>query len=192
VAKLLDSTRGRLHGAEVFGGRFAGLGVCNEVEGDLLALFQLLQLIEARAFNRADMRKNVIAAICGLDETIALLRVEPLYSSFMQRETFLSDIGIRAARDVRRPRSWDDVGFSRRGGYRGVLTPAVRKVSGKFGGETVEAKRSRSVDKAARPAFVILYLTWLMPSAKAVTSPSFSRLAWSASLARVRIMRTPP
>ena len=35
----------------------------------------------------------------------------------------------------------------------------------------------RAGDKAARPAFVILYLTWLMPSEKAVKSPSFSRTA---------------
>jgi hypothetical protein len=44
----------------------------------------LLSLIEGhpRALNRADVHKHIFAAVFRLDESIFLLAVEPLHSSF--------------------------------------------------------------------------------------------------------------
>src|SRR6266568_3450075 len=59
---------------QVLGRRLTGLAVGYNLEGDLLAL---LELIESGALDRADMDENVGAAILRLDKSVALLGVEP-------------------------------------------------------------------------------------------------------------------
>src|SRR5262245_13578943 len=65
-------------GGEVLSRRLPGLAVGNDVEGDLLAF---LQLVEAGALDRADVHEDILAAILRLDESVALLGVEPLHGS---------------------------------------------------------------------------------------------------------------
>src|SRR5215467_4516057 len=66
-------------GSQVLGRRLSGLAVGNDLEGDFLAF---LELVEAGALDRADVDEDVLAAVLRLDESVALLRVEPLHGSF--------------------------------------------------------------------------------------------------------------
>jgi hypothetical protein len=61
---------------EIAGGRFARAGIRQDVEANLLAL---LQVAHSGALDRADMDEHVLAAVVGLDEAEALLRIKPLY-----------------------------------------------------------------------------------------------------------------
>src|SRR5438105_2563610 len=47
-----------------------------ELEGDLLAF---PQIADSRPLDGRDMNKHVLGAVIGLNKSIALLRVEPLY-----------------------------------------------------------------------------------------------------------------
>jgi hypothetical protein len=71
-------SRSASHGLEILGGRFAGLAVDHDLERDALTFFQFAQ---ASAFDSADVDEHVLAATFGLDESITLLRVEPLNGS---------------------------------------------------------------------------------------------------------------
>ena len=75
-------SRGRSGGAQIFGSRLAGAAVCDDIEADSLSL---IEGAHAGAFNRADMNKNIIAAIGGLNEAKALLAVKPLHDSRIHR-----------------------------------------------------------------------------------------------------------
>jgi hypothetical protein len=63
---------------QIFRARLASHLVNHHLEGDLLALGQPRK---TGALDRADVHKHVIAAVGGLDETEALLAVEPLHST---------------------------------------------------------------------------------------------------------------
>src|SRR5262245_15186828 len=69
-----------LDSLQVLSRRLAGLPVRHDLEGDPLALLEILQ---TGALNCADMDEDILAAVLGLDESIALLRVEPLYGSLI-------------------------------------------------------------------------------------------------------------
>jgi hypothetical protein len=62
-------------GAQIIRRRLSGPTVGNDVERNLLALIETLH---AGAFDRADMHKDVLAAIIRLNEAEAFLAVEPL------------------------------------------------------------------------------------------------------------------
>ncbi len=63
---------------QIFRGRLAGLAVHHDFEGNALTF---PQLAEAGAFDGADMDKHVLTTTLGLDESITLLRVEPLHGT---------------------------------------------------------------------------------------------------------------
>jgi hypothetical protein len=65
-------------GLQILGGRFAGLAVDHDFKRDALTFSQFAK---AGALDGADVDEHVLAAIFGLDESITLLRVEPLYGS---------------------------------------------------------------------------------------------------------------
>src|SRR5579863_7383431 len=82
----------RLSGGQVDGRLAAGLAVAAQFEADLLAFGEVA---DARAFDRGDVDEHVLAAVIGLDEAVALLRIEPLHGSC--RHAFhLSGLGERA------------------------------------------------------------------------------------------------
>jgi len=62
----------RSGGAQIFGGRLAGAAVCDDIEADILSL---IEGAHAGAFNRANMNKDILTAIGGLNEAKALLAV---------------------------------------------------------------------------------------------------------------------
>ena len=70
--------RSHLHRLQIFRGRLAGLAVHHDFEGNALTF---PQLAEAGAFDGADMDEHVLTTTLGLDESIALLRVEPLHGT---------------------------------------------------------------------------------------------------------------
>ena len=78
--------RHRLDGAQIVGGRLAGLSIGDRLEGDLLSFVESLQ---SGAFDGADMHENVLAAVIRLDEAEAFLAVEPLHGS-LRHMTVLS------------------------------------------------------------------------------------------------------
>ena len=87
--------RSRSSGAQIFSGRFARPAVRDDIKADILPL---IEGAHAGAFNRADMNKDVIAAIGGLNEAEALLAVKPLHSSCIHREYPFTDyahVGLR-------------------------------------------------------------------------------------------------
>jgi hypothetical protein len=67
-----------LHRFEVFRSRLAGLTIHHDLERNPLAF---TQFAEAGAFDGADVDKYVLAAAFGLNESITLLRVEPLHGA---------------------------------------------------------------------------------------------------------------
>jgi hypothetical protein len=66
------------HSLEILGSRFAGLAVDHDLERDALTFFEFAQ---AGTLDGADVDEHVLAATFGLDESITLLRVEPLNGS---------------------------------------------------------------------------------------------------------------
>src|SRR6516165_3240322 len=86
-------SRCRSGGAQIFGGRLAGAAVCDDIEPDILSL---IEGAHAGAFNLADVKKDIIAAIGGLDESKALLVVKPLHDSRIhRRRPFTDDVHVR-------------------------------------------------------------------------------------------------
>src|SRR6185503_8961073 len=70
-------------GPEIVGGQLAVALVRHEIELDLLAFDQMT---EASALDGAYMDECVLAAVVGLDEAEALLRVKPLHGSRRHEE----------------------------------------------------------------------------------------------------------
>ena len=70
---------------ETVSGRLARTTVSNDLVLDLLAF---IQAVEARALDSADVNEYVGAAGVGLDESEALLSVEPLNGSGLHGSTF--------------------------------------------------------------------------------------------------------
>jgi hypothetical protein len=68
----------RLGGLQILGGRLSGLAVRHDFEGYALAF---PQLAKSGALDSADMNEYVLTAAFGLNESITLLRVEPLHGS---------------------------------------------------------------------------------------------------------------
>src|SRR6201999_4367369 len=79
-----------LHGFQVLSSRFAGLAVRHDFEGHALTF---PQLAEAGALDGAEMDKHVLTAILGLDESIALLRVEPLHGTVVHESLLIGISG---------------------------------------------------------------------------------------------------
>ena len=67
------TSKAKLPNFEIDRGSFAPLAFL-DVEGDFLALGKSRP---ASAFNRRDVNEDVLRTIVGLDEAVALLRVEP-------------------------------------------------------------------------------------------------------------------
>src|SRR5437764_3706485 len=67
-----------LDGAQIIGGRFAAAAVGHDVIGNLLSL---IEGAHSGAFDRADVHEDILVAIFRLNETEALLAVEPLHRS---------------------------------------------------------------------------------------------------------------
>jgi hypothetical protein len=87
---MLGHASTHLHGLEIFSGRLAGLAVHNDFEGNALTF---PQLAEAGAFDGADMDEHVLTTTLGLDESISLLRVEPLHGTVVHG-SLLIDVSI--------------------------------------------------------------------------------------------------
>src|SRR3954464_920447 len=81
--RALLSPSGRL---QVLGRGLTGLAVGHHFEGDLLAF---LEVVEPGALDRADVDEDVRGAILRLDESVALLGVEPLHSAFSHFWSFI-------------------------------------------------------------------------------------------------------
>src|SRR5256885_7676390 len=77
-ARRYGLVRCRLGGAKILSGGLAGFAVRGRVEGDLLPFVECAQ---ARAFDRADVHEDILAAVFRLNETEALLTVKPLHGS---------------------------------------------------------------------------------------------------------------
>src|ERR1700761_4818339 len=81
-SKQYGPLRSRLSGAQIFGRRLASAAVCDDIKADALSL---IKGAHAGAFNRADMNKDVIAAIGKLNEAKTFLTIKPLHSSRVHR-----------------------------------------------------------------------------------------------------------
>jgi hypothetical protein len=68
----------RSEGTQILGRGLARFSISNNLVGDPLSLVESLQ---PRAFHRANVHEDVLAAVIRLDESKALLAIEPLYSS---------------------------------------------------------------------------------------------------------------
>jgi hypothetical protein len=75
---------------QIFSGRLAGLAVHHDFEGNALAFSQLTK---TGALDGADMDKHVLATALGLNESITLLRVEPLHGTVVHG-SLLIDMSI--------------------------------------------------------------------------------------------------
>jgi hypothetical protein len=73
--------------AQILGRGFPRLSVSNNLERDLLALIKALHPC---AFNCADVYENIFAAAIWLDESVALLAIEPLHGSLRRHIALLS------------------------------------------------------------------------------------------------------
>jgi putative tryptophan/tyrosine transport system substrate-binding protein len=83
VVKARWYRRCRLNGAQIICRRLAGPSISNNFERDLLSL---IEAVHSRAFDRADMDEDVLAAIVRLNEAKAFLAIEPLHGS-LRHET---------------------------------------------------------------------------------------------------------
>jgi hypothetical protein len=68
----------RSEGAQIFGRGLARLSISNNLVRDPLPLVESLRPC---AFDRANVHEDVLAAVIGLDESEALLAIEPLHGS---------------------------------------------------------------------------------------------------------------
>src|SRR5271165_1438147 len=87
-------------GAKVAGARLARALVGDEFEVDLLAF---VQVVHPGALNGADMDEHVRAAVVRLDETKALLGIEPLYGSDWHSSASFCAFRAIVRRPERRP-----------------------------------------------------------------------------------------
>src|ERR1700730_158073 len=63
---------------KVFGRFLAVLRAAHDFERDFLTL---VQRVETRAFDGADMDEHILAAVIRLNEAVAFLRIKPLYGA---------------------------------------------------------------------------------------------------------------
>ena len=82
---VVKALRESLRRGEVFRRRLAGLAIGYDFVGQLLAF---VQLVHARALDRADMNENILASVIRLNETKTFLAVEPLHNSLTHRVFF--------------------------------------------------------------------------------------------------------
>src|SRR5262249_61976411 len=68
----------RSDGAQIVRRRLAGPAVGDDLVGDLLSL---VEGVHAGTFDCADVHEYILPAVIGLDESEALLAVEPLHSA---------------------------------------------------------------------------------------------------------------
>ncbi len=73
-------------GTQILGRGLSGPSIGYDFEGNLLSF---IEAIQAGALNRADMHKDILAAVLGLDEAEALLTVKPLDCSRQNGGIFL-------------------------------------------------------------------------------------------------------
>ena len=76
------------NGAQIGRRGLPSLAIGNNLESDFLSL---VEAVQAGAFDRADVDKDILAAIIRLDKAEALLAVEPLHGS-LRHVTFLSGV----------------------------------------------------------------------------------------------------
>jgi hypothetical protein len=79
-------------GAQIVSSELAILWVGNKVESDLLPLVKILH---PRTLDRPHMDEDILAAIIGLDESIAFLTAEPLHRAFLCHVLCLSNVPTR-------------------------------------------------------------------------------------------------
>jgi hypothetical protein len=90
-------SRDQLSYAQIFGGRLATVGDNIEHHGLTFA-----KAAHTRPFDSADMDKDVLPAIRGLNKSKAFLAIEPLHNSLIHR-VVLSD-SVHVGSDARLPR----------------------------------------------------------------------------------------
>jgi hypothetical protein len=73
---------GLSQGLQIFRGRFAGLAVNHDFEGNALTF---PKLAKACAFHGADVNENILAATFRLDESVSLLRIEPFHGTVIHK-----------------------------------------------------------------------------------------------------------
>jgi hypothetical protein len=95
VIRIYDFSRCRSDGAQIFSRGFARLWISNNLERDLLSL---VEPVHASAFDRADVHEHILAAVIRLDESVALLAVEPLHGSLRHVARLSGTCVMRAAR----------------------------------------------------------------------------------------------
>src|SRR5271165_2812627 len=98
----VDFRRGppfRSDGLELVGGHLARALVGDQLKADLLTF---AQIVHSRAFDGADMNEGVLAAVVGLDEAEALLRVKPLHCANRHDDPFRMRAFSRGANNRRR------------------------------------------------------------------------------------------
>jgi len=78
VVRIYACPRSRSDGAQIVCRGLTGLSISNNLERDFLSVTEALQ---ASAFDRADMHKNVLTTAIWLDESEAFLAIEPLHGS---------------------------------------------------------------------------------------------------------------
>src|SRR6516225_3510946 len=76
----------RSSGLQIVRRRLAGPSIGNNLERDFLAL---VETVHPGAFHRADMHKDILAAVFGLNEAVALLAIKPLHCSLHHGSIFL-------------------------------------------------------------------------------------------------------
>jgi hypothetical protein len=81
---------GRSDGAQIFRRRLAPPSIRHNLERDLLSL---AETAHPGAFDRADVHENILAAVIRLNETEALLLIEPLHGS-LRHETLPSNTSL--------------------------------------------------------------------------------------------------
>src|ERR1700687_5161436 len=85
---------------KVFGRFLAVLRAAHDFERDFLTL---VQRVETRAFDGADMDEHVLAAVIRLNEAVAFLRIEPLYGALAHGSCPSVSACVEAARHCAKP-----------------------------------------------------------------------------------------
>lgn len=87
----------RQSGAQIICRRFSSPAVCDDFKADRLSLVEGAQ---AGSFDRANMDKDIIPALCRLNEAKALLVVKPLHSSISHKMSFADDVHVVRRRET--------------------------------------------------------------------------------------------
>jgi hypothetical protein len=86
-------------GAQIVSRELAILWVGNKVESDLLSLSKILH---PRTLDGLHMDEDILAAIIGLDESVAFLTAEPLHRAFLCHVLCLSNVPTSGDHDGKR------------------------------------------------------------------------------------------